>query len=182
MRRPMCAAQFASATSLRPASISSGFGLGLRPLLPLASEHSGLSTTLRYGTSWHSGNLDPGYSALLCMWSTQWLQPPPCQRESAPAKHPGVGEGAAANRENAGLCVSARWGVMSLPLRWRGRSMKPTGCCVAGRSTMKRPMCAALFAPVPCRSHGWGGATFCQPSSRITKPRSSSGSFCCNHL
>ena len=35
---------------------------------------------------------------------------------------------------------------MSLPLRWRGRSMKPTGCCVAGRSTMKRPMCAAQFA------------------------------------
>jgi len=33
-----------------------------------------------------------------------------------------------------------------LPLRWRGRSMKPTGCCVAGRSTMKRPMCAAQFA------------------------------------
>ena len=35
---------------------------------------------------------------------------------------------------------------MSLPLRWRGRSMKPIGCCVAGRSTMKRPMCAAQFA------------------------------------
>ena len=38
MGRPMCAAQFVTATTLRTATLTSGFGLGLRPLLPLASE------------------------------------------------------------------------------------------------------------------------------------------------
>ena len=71
-------------------------------------------------------------------------------------------------------CVSS--GMMCLPLRWRGRSIKPPGCCAAGRSTMKRPTCAAPFAtgttlttPTPTTGFGLAGRPIRLPGRRTRR-------------
>ena len=56
---------YRSGTPLTAVTTTSVFGscVCLRPIMPLDSKSSGLSTPLRSGTSWHSESLQPEYSA-----------------------------------------------------------------------------------------------------------------------